>query len=462
MKVNIELGLTAGETVAQKVRDLTKQIATGIDPKASPMAGWLKAAAEGGNMNPAILANSPQLQAILSKATVAGMTDGAKKAIRQIGEFPDSVWASGAKRALAMGPLFPTALPPPVPVQNFTKNNLLAGILSMGAGNPYMAARSFMAAGGIGGKGGGGGGMGGFFGMAGAGAAGDFLPAAAALAAVKLAAEALRFSFQQLTEAIQRGSKLFQDAARTGRSVGQVYQLQQALGAVGISGSTADQLLLQAQYSRTGRGGGGGFMRSSSMGGSNTSMTSFEGIMLGARNRAGQLGELQQLVNLQEYAKKAWKDSAYDSLIAAQNAGKLFNISFQASELKREWNTLWESLAADLGTILIPVISGIKFGLEGLNFVWQNTQLHKFAELFGLDKDVGNFHQQAFGQGLGEHMNQWQRMGFVMQGGPNEQIVTLREIARNTKVSAQVLTTFIRGLNQNNAPAMAMAFANQP
>ena len=382
---------------------------------------------------------------------------------------PGLVGAFG-KNEPQMPSQIPPKIAPPLIRNSFTGQNIMAGMISMLSGNNYLAARAFMSAGGAGV---GGGFFGSFGGSGGAGGGGkSLLPAAAALAAVKAAAEGLRMAFEQLKEAVQRGSKLFQDAARVGRPVGQVFQLQAALRSVGIDDATANQLLLQSQFSRAGRSGGS-FMRPGRQGASSTTSIDFEGMMLGTRNRPQQLGELQQLANLSDYARKAWKDAAVDAGIAAGNAESLFNVTFEESRLKREWNTLWEQFASVLSTALLPVIRAITGELKLANEIFDKLRkagaIGIMAATGGrlgsglFPGDAGNkFNAALNGQSLGENRNQFQRMGFIQNGGPQEQISLLRDISRNTGLSGKALTQLVSVLNATNPIAMVGAMTNHP
>jgi hypothetical protein len=332
--------------------------------------------------------------------------------------------------------------PPPIPKPNYASQNLLAGIISM-ASNPYLSARAFLSSGGFGGSGG----VGGIFG---GGAGGNMLPASIALTSVKVAAETLRRAFDELIDSVKRGSKLYQDAARVGRSVGATFQLQQALTSIGLSPQLADQLLLQAQFSRSGRSGGN-FARPGQIGAASTTQIGFEDVMLGARNRPQQLGDLQQLVNLSNYAKKAWEDAAVDAQRAGENSQQLFKTTFEVSRLKREWSTLWETFAAELSKTLLPVVEGITAGLKFINShsdFFRRVFNSGFSGLTGIPFDVlgkpsgsGDIFQAALSQLQRPSVNQFERMGFISAGGPGAQTSYLRQIAENTGKIVNIATT---------------------
>lgn len=99
-----------------------------------------------------------------------------------------------------------------------------------------------------------------------------------------------------LTGAVERGSKLYQQAAMTAKVPGQLAGLQLALQGIGISPSAANQLVLQAQWAR-GRGIGG----------------NVAGNLIRTAGSTGQTGEAQQIANMSkelDYMIRASRDAA--------------------------------------------------------------------------------------------------------------------------------------------------------
>lgn len=248
---------------------------------------------------------------------------------------------------------------------------------------------------------------------------------------------------QELAEAVQRGAKLFEDAAKLGTNSGRLRGLQFAFGSAGIDSGTLDRLLLNTEFQTMLRSGRGGMI-----GGQVRGTRGLQGNVAGAAVTAlrgvGQYGEVQQILNMSQQINRAWRDAAVDSFIAAKNSKNLFEISYQLSRIKREWNTLWEELATQLGTVLLPVLSEITQNLKTLNFVVASAD-PMFTRIFGKLLPNQGEHNLAFG-GTGQQRipaNQFQRMGFVFGQG-NFQQNYASETARNTKETAKGIHELVK------------------
>lgn len=243
-------------------------------------------------------------------------------------------------------------------------------------------------------------------------------------AAGKLAREA----FDKLIKTINDGARLYADAAKLGISPSKTFQLQYALNANGISPDQANLLALYGEFPRgmtsSGRGGVGGGRISSVRG----MAIGVEGQELGAGRGVRQVGELQQVSNLWSTVRRDLHDAATDAFIVGENAKRIFDFKRTWLGLKREWDTLWNELAADLATIFGPLLSLIKNFLKTIN---EQIAMFKLGMsfFFGGSKQPDN---QRFVQGARIPANEFQRMGFVFGTG-NFSHNPMQETAQNTK-----------------------------
>jgi len=264
---------------------------------------------------------------------------------------------------------------------------------------------------------------------------------AAGFKAIGYAADALKSAFNHLEQAVQRGARLYTDAAKTGRGTGQLFQLQAALASAGIDESQANKLLLYGQFgNRAGRSAGSVTRPGMNQGG--RPQMNFEGQILGAGRNVMSIGELQELKNLSGDIEKSWKDASLDAIIASQNAKSLFDMNMGMAQLKREWQTLWGELAATLSIVLIPIITTIKNDLKALNLVLDAGGLGTLIRAFG--SGPGARMTQNMGSGSSRlSANSWQRMGLVMQGGTLNDAAS--KTAHNTGRLVQIEEMKIKG-----------------
>jgi len=148
-----------------------------------------------------------------------------------------------------------------------------------------------------------------------------------------------------LTAAVERGAKLYQQAAMTAKSPSALAGVQLALQGIGISPSAANQLLLQAQWAR-GRGIGG----------------NIGGMLVRAGGSTGQTGEMQQIANMSKelnYMFQRSKDAA-DTL--GKTSGAMQRISMQADIFKNQWSAAFsEFMSANEGIIRQIAVLGTGF-----------------------------------------------------------------------------------------------------
>lgn len=413
-KIEFDFLVNGVESAAQKLKGieaLNQSLAKGISS-----ADLFKAT--GGNFSASTLAKNKDLFAQMGKDAGKAFDQGLKSSNSALGAFINQSMGIGAGQnrpnragyAAFWQRAIPPQLAPPI----------------------------------IGGSGGGGFGLSnllGGLGAGGGGLVGKILPVIDVLQALKMASEYLKKAFDQLVEAVQRGSKLFLDSAKLGRESGGLFQLRSALSSAGLSSGQVDSLLLNAEFAKSQQHG-----PSSTSGravqGTRGLGSSINGNYLNGLG-TGQYAESQQIRNMMAYVNAEWRDAAIDSRLAANNAKGLFVIGNEFNKLKREWNTLWEELAADLGTYLIPVIQDIKNKLKAVNFAISISELGLFKKI--IDKiypDSGKEKLGAFGNQL-IPANSFQKMGFVFgNGGYHGDAV--QETARNTKATALAVRELVQ------------------
>ena len=362
--------------------------------------------------------------------------------------------AQATTKAITQGMGKGLSTPPPIPAAGTPawKNFLAAGLFGAG-GNSFMAGRALLGATGAAG-GGGGGIVSGFLG--GAAAGGNFLPLAIAKVAIQAGFEVLKTvvekGMREITEAFKRGSQLYLEAAKVGRGTTRLAGIQNALEAIGIDPGVAQTLLLNGQFSQ-GRGGrGGSFSRPGSGSiGAGGIRAEIDGEIFGARRGAGQMGELQQLVNLEKEYRQARLDTATATKIEGETAKSLHATQVQLNLVAIQLKAAWANVAADLSNILIPVLHTIDQIFQSINSHWNGVRQMLLTTLLpgvtgnllngvlggGRQPGGANFGPAlGSGLGLGQFANQFQKIGFIMGGGgpsvPSQQLATLHVIAANT------------------------------
>lgn len=306
----------------------------------------------------------------------------------------------------------------------------------------YMIGRSALDSIGVGG------GMGRLGGTALANLAGQFPKLAAVVAVATVALEVFHTALKQAAEAVQRGNKLYLDAARIGRPVSSTFLLQQALASQGLPPEMADQLALRAH-------GGGSNVRRGSVG----------GIQLAASG-AGGAGLSNELRNLMPEIRAALEDAKVDAVAISYSAKDLHNIFTSFQQFKREWNTLWEQFTASAAPIIRSVLDGITASLKAWNalILVQKTITNGFtamiqtmltalsalgypgagAALSAVSKyansasPAGQDFQRTGGQVRPSNITGLEKIGLVIGSGNTSQ-KHLQNIDRHTATTAQVL-----------------------
>lgn len=314
----------------------------------------------------------------------------------------------------------------------------------------YMIGRSALDSIGVGG------GMGRLGGIALANLAGQFPKLAAVVAVATVALEVFHMALKQAAEAVQRGNKLYLDAARIGRPVSSTFLLQQALASQGLPPEMADQLALRAQ------GGGGNVWRGS-----------VGGIQLAASG-AGGAGLTNELRNLMPDLNNAVNDFTVDAVAMSASARNLKDIFYEFFKFKTEWNTLWSQFASQMAPLFRAVFTIINGSLRITNLVLVISQsISKvFTDLLQVLLDVmarmniplsgaaGNLlsrwrnrqddANQSFGVGAVRpgNITGLERMGLVI-GSANKSENYLKDIAKNTASAASALNS---GKGKSDSP----------
>lgn len=387
-------------TFAQAVRDADKATSSLGNKKGISASDLLKAI--GGNFSQATLARNAEL-------------------FKQLGDKAGQAFGTGMKNAIQ------TKVPPIiVPAWK----NVLAGALSIASGNQYLAARSFMGAAGVGGAGGGGIGLGGL-----GGAGGNFLPAAFALAGVKVAAELLRKAFEETVDAFKRGSKLFIDSAKIGESQLKLASSRNALSLIGVSEEEADRMLLQGQFGvRRSQGTVGTRGTTSRSGGAIAS----GGDIFGGRG-AGQLGDLQQVTNLEKELAMARKDTAAASLAEAMSSRTLFETMYNFKVVIIDIRGVFSDFAALIAGPLKAAFSAVdivlKVMLAQLNdLVFLGQVLHLIPK--------GQDFTKTGGSGQRIPVSNFERLGFHFGGNLKTSAGDpMHQTAQNTGKMVGLLTS---------------------
>lgn len=346
--------------------------------------------------------------------------------------------------------------------------------------SPWIAARSLNSA--FGGK------IAGMMGgLAAAGAsgifgAGGFSGFMVAFTALNLAGRALKETFEQLKRAVDEGSKLYQSSARTATPTGQLFQMQSAMAAAGMSPGVIEQMIVRGQHMIPGRGGG----------------TQFPGTnqMVGWASGLGMVSEAQQMRNMSREIEAAWRDSAFDAAIMASKAQQLQNLQASITEVTREWHTMWADIVGNLAPALIVVFNEVSAHIRGWTAMfelWFGSVRHVAATLVGIANAMpslltgGIFGGDSFARFMEGYNNVingtaggqpgharvgslttntaqdhagWARMGFVFRGGFGSHEYG-REIAQNTHRMAEMMYQSMNMNTNSNGPA-GMPFYNAP
>ena len=390
------------------------------------------------------------------------LTQGANRLLGMGPLFPsgmvsESILRSGAARALAMGPLFPQYSGPTPP--KIGVNWAGAGLAAASAPfSPWLAARGLSNAFGqplqrlfksMGIESTGSGIFGG----------GGFIGFQAMFVGLNAAGKALQLTFENLSKAIQEGSKLFQSSARTGVNTGQLFQMKSALQVAGMNPEIVEQMIVRGQHMIPGRGGAMSFPGTNQM--------------VGWASGMGMVSEAQEMKNLGPQLAQAWKDATLDARVMYDHVKDIYDVQFQINSVTREWRAMWVELVGDLAPVLKIAFEGIATTVAAITLnirYWFDSMrmisgaiagtitstmalfqqglgisTRDFLEAFKRGYDMMQVHPGQPGNSrVGSAFNTaadhagWSRMGFVFRGGYGSHEYG-REIAQNTRRMADLM-----------------------
>lgn len=311
------------------------------------------------------------------------------------------------------GPV-PPRLTPPAAAQSIDWKKVLFGAATAPF-SPWVAARE-LAGSGLFGGGGRGGKGGGIWGV------GGFEAFQKAFLLIKVSALALTAAFERLMSAINKGASLYTDAAKLGTTTGMVSRLQRTFAAIGLPESAVAQLMASGQFSR----------------GMKMSPSQFSGALLGTGR--GVLGkeEYQAIYNLQKEILVEWVRVGAAARQAAKSAFPLFQTRGLIEELKTEWSTFWQQLAAIASPYLDDLIDTTANFLRLLN-LWLEVERELKLDAFlpkGRDKDF----TKVGGVAMSRPESGWEKMGLVISGGIGGATDYARRTAAATETIAKVVT----------------------
>ncbi len=316
--------------------------------------------------------------------------------------------------------------------------------------SPWIAARSLSSSGifnslaGAGGAASGGGLFGKLVGP------GGFAGFTAAFLAVNAAVKATKMAFEEMTEAVKRGSQLYLKAAELGTSIDTFSHLSKTLTALGMSPNTAEKLMASGQFMRGQR------------------MTA-QDVMIGAGRGVLSREEMQGIFNLSKDIASLWNDTLDAARQSAKSSRPLFELNMQMEKLRIEWQTLWEQMMAAFAPFVAEALKGATYVLQIANalaelgnavqlsmkmivdaFTAAFPQLAATLKLAGILGDItiaaarstgaaptGGFSKFG-GIGTPAAFNSWQRMGFVLNNGGG---VTdyAKQTAKNTEKLVRIM-----------------------
>lgn len=269
----------------------------------------------------------------------------------------------------------------------------------------------------------------------------------AALWAVEPIIRGFRFAIQHLMDSINQGAKLYTDAARLGLSPARTGSLQFAANSLGISTEEAQTLLLQGEFPRT-RRGGGSVTRNSSLSSSGSAISA-DGSIFGANARAGQIGQLQRINNLQKEFNYLLDQSKSDWNQIGDNSKTLWYTMQQIKLAALDWQVVFSNIAvafspiveaaAGLSRILAKLANLSLSGIPGLNQLAQLARFIHGPTEFKQQPELG-------GNPLNQNINQFQRMGFLMNGGFAASNDSAKRTAKATETTAMLMKTLIERL----------------
>ena len=289
-----------------------------------------------------------------------------------------------------------------------------------------------------------GGGIGGIGGGLGA-VAGSLGPLVLATAALTGAFVLLKGVVHILSEGIKEGAKAYQQAARYGKSVSKTFTVDSAFKAIGME--TPDLSIIRGQLGGKGKGA------------NETKIPDTEIILSAAR--AGELGNVQQLLNMANEFRKAMQDAANNARQMEYSSKATQNLSEQTSAIGREFKTMLAQIATDNYFTISLFLSAIQKLAAAIN--WIIEQSIKFKTAIGLipeNKSENKDQISGLGGSGGTQPTQgpWEKIGLLFKS-PSEKPLNL--IATNTSKIAQTMELSTKiNLKVADAILKAVSFMN--
>lgn len=359
--------------------------------------------------------------------------------------MPNFFLAQAQKSAAAMGPLFPQ--PPGI---NWRMAAMGAAVSPFSS---YFGARTLSQA------------FGGFFGGAGGGngiAKGLFGPGGLpvfdaffiAIRAMKLAIEGVIAAMHLLARAVNEGAKLFESAAKIGRTPSKTALLEGAAGALGIGTDGLEQLIIKGEYPN--RGG-----RSLRINDEN--LSAWRGVM--------PTGQLQQLQNLKDYWNLFTENMAQAAQVMGENAKSAFDVKFAWEQFAFTFKAAASEIVKDVGPSLILLLriftEELKNMMNAMRVIANLVGLDAFNKFLtkinvGIGTIAGNL-PEFKGGNIGLHqmpnVNAFQRMGFVMNGQESDRAM---DYARQTALNTEDMVKLMASLNTNLLKKIPTDVMNMP
>jgi hypothetical protein len=322
----------------------------------------------------------------------------------------------------------PPIIPPPVIQPPKIQPQGGMNFMQIGAGallsrfHPFMAARELSA------------GFGQPFGKGPVGA-GIFL------AGLTVAAVALTAAFHGLRAAVEEGSKLYQHAARLGTTTARAFQIEALGKTLGLAPGELDTLALRGSHLQRG--------------GRQAAFQQKDLQMLLAGGGAGQIGGLQQIKNMGDYASRTFRDLAGATEQMSRNARSMQEASYMGAVLSLEF----KSVLVQLATLFMPlikqyaddaflVLSAAHTILAGILKMTDKVGWTKDASKEDKDKDKHPA-KLAASRGSLSPVGPWEKMGFVIGGFGKD---AAQKTAENTTEMVRSLKSIEKKLDHGTKP----------
>jgi hypothetical protein len=252
---------------------------------------------------------------------------------------------------------------------------------------------------------------------------------------------AVKFAFNQMAEAVQRGSKLFLDSAKLGTSQFRLARARNVGALLGIDEGEVDRMMEQGQFGTGRRGGSVGKAGTSYRRGGAISVM---GEIFGARS-PDQMAQLQQLTNLQKYLAGAESDTAQATRTSTDSAKALYYVMYDWKSVMIELKSAMEGITALLSPFLRLEAIHFKLLAQGLNEVVDAlVKAGRFLHLIPQGEDFA----KSFGGSSRIPVSQYERIGFHFGRGT---VSGTDDVGRNTSQMVGLLKTIAQNTTQLSA-----------